>query len=595
MKFRKCIIFLTVFLSVLVVGLYSGSIKFDPVSGTMIGIMKMSAIYDDSGRSASLTETINSIYNAFNFYTSASTGMVKVAPTAAGNISRLGISGQVYDGGALTTDIVPDSVDKRYCTDAQKVVIGNTSGANTGDETTATIKSKLQAASAANAGYLLDSDWSIFNAKISSTYLTSNYYSKDDCSGLYVPQTRKINGQALSGDVTITTSSTLATLTDANIASAEQGDLLYYAGDGKWGNIHHGTSGQYLKTLGNGANVQWDTPTAANTATTQITASGAMEAGKIYSNYLATASYTMTLPASAGLADGDWVGVVQETAGGNDSYVKLLMHMDGADEGTTFSDSSAAAHGNATVGGAANTETGSKKFGTAAYEGDGTTDYIKYADSADWDLGTVFTVEGWVNFKSTAGSAYFVCHGRGRINIDEPGWAISYASNTFRWNYRTAGGVSSNVEKTWTSPATGRWYHWAVVADESAMTLYIDGAKLAAGEAYTSNITDGDGEDLVIGASSADDSYAGSLNGYLDEVRITKGLARYTDNFTVKKSAFDVGGLTVDPDGTDAIIGLTDAAGDSVIPSNLGDTLFLRWNGRSWMVDRSYGTWTDNN
>lgn len=42
----------------------------------------------------------------------------------------------------LTSDIT-DSVDKRYCTDAQKTIIGNTSGVNTGDETSTTIKSKL--------------------------------------------------------------------------------------------------------------------------------------------------------------------------------------------------------------------------------------------------------------------------------------------------------------------------------------------------------------------------------------------------------------------------------------------------------------------
>jgi len=43
----------------------------------------------------------------------------------------------------LSTADIADSTDKRYCTDAQKTIIGNTSGANTGDETTATIKSKL--------------------------------------------------------------------------------------------------------------------------------------------------------------------------------------------------------------------------------------------------------------------------------------------------------------------------------------------------------------------------------------------------------------------------------------------------------------------
>ncbi len=54
----------------------------------------------------------------------------------------------------FTTADVPDSTNKRYVTDAQLVVIGNTSNTNTGDETNATIKTKLGIASAINAGYM---------------------------------------------------------------------------------------------------------------------------------------------------------------------------------------------------------------------------------------------------------------------------------------------------------------------------------------------------------------------------------------------------------------------------------------------------------
>lgn len=43
----------------------------------------------------------------------------------------------------LTTGDVADSLNKRYVTDAQSTVLGNTSGTNTGDETGATIRTKL--------------------------------------------------------------------------------------------------------------------------------------------------------------------------------------------------------------------------------------------------------------------------------------------------------------------------------------------------------------------------------------------------------------------------------------------------------------------
>lgn len=65
----------------------------------------------------------------------------------------------------LTTADIADSLNRRYVLDAQLTVIGNTSGTNTGDETNATIKTKLGAASGSQDGYLTSTDWSTFNGK----------------------------------------------------------------------------------------------------------------------------------------------------------------------------------------------------------------------------------------------------------------------------------------------------------------------------------------------------------------------------------------------------------------------------------------------
>jgi hypothetical protein len=56
-----------------------------------------------------------------------------------------------YGFGALSTADVADSADKRYCTDAQKTVIGNTSGTNSGNETTTTIGALINSATAKTA------------------------------------------------------------------------------------------------------------------------------------------------------------------------------------------------------------------------------------------------------------------------------------------------------------------------------------------------------------------------------------------------------------------------------------------------------------
>jgi hypothetical protein len=64
--------------------------------------------------------------------------------------------GLVTAGADATTADIPDSADKRYCTDAQKTVIGNTSGTNSGNETGASIASIHHAASVKSA--LVDAD-----------------------------------------------------------------------------------------------------------------------------------------------------------------------------------------------------------------------------------------------------------------------------------------------------------------------------------------------------------------------------------------------------------------------------------------------------
>jgi hypothetical protein len=51
--------------------------------------------------------------------------------------------GLVTSGADATTADIADSTNKRYVTDANLTVIGNTSGTNTGDETVTTIKTKL--------------------------------------------------------------------------------------------------------------------------------------------------------------------------------------------------------------------------------------------------------------------------------------------------------------------------------------------------------------------------------------------------------------------------------------------------------------------
>ena len=85
---------------------------------------------------------------------------------------------------------------------------------------------------------------------------------------------------------------------------------------------------------------------------------------------------------------------------------------------------------------------------------------------------------------------------------------------------------------------TGAWYHLAAVRNGSAFNLYINGTSQ---QNYSSAVTLQDsGGATWIGALQYPSTGAiyNPFNGYLDDFRVTKGVARYTANFTPPTAAF---------------------------------------------------------
>lgn len=70
------------------------------------------------------------------------------------------------------TKVTEDSTH-RFVTDSQLTIINNTSGTNTGDETTATIQTKLGTSSTSTDGYLTSTNWNTFNNKSRLQYNNS--------------------------------------------------------------------------------------------------------------------------------------------------------------------------------------------------------------------------------------------------------------------------------------------------------------------------------------------------------------------------------------------------------------------------------------
>ncbi|MBZ9695498.1 LamG domain-containing protein [Mesorhizobium sp. CO1-1-9] len=214
------------------------------------------------------------------------------------------------------------------------------------------------------------------------------------------------------------------------------------------------------------------------------------------------------------------------------SSVKMLLGFNGTDAATTTADESSAAHGSPTFAGNAQLDTAQFKFGASSLLLDGSGDYVQFPDSADWFFGTgQFTIEGWFRFNAVSGTPCFI----GQMGGSDT-WMVYLNGTSVLYRDGNAN-FSGNFSVGWT-PSTNTWYHIAVDRDVSnVMRVYIDGAMRSK---VTFNINQPDTADpLTIGtryggASSYD------FNGWVDEVRITKGAARYGSDagFTVPTAAF---------------------------------------------------------
>lgn len=222
----------------------------------------------------------------------------------------------------------------------------------------------------------------------------------------------------------------------------------------------------------------------------------------------------------------------------NFSDVVLLLGFNGADGSTTITDEGPVGQGNASIGGGAAIDTAQAKFGTGSLLLNGTTDFISYGDSPDWTFGGTddFTIEAWIRLGSTAGTQTVIS--QYTDTFSNRSWVIHLNATDLSFTYNTNGGAGSNVNVvgSWT-PATGTDYHVAVDCDAARKCrVYVDGVMIASATSFPA-IHNSDSL-LRIGAIGGPNT--NFFNGWIDEVRITKGTARYASDggFTPPAAAF---------------------------------------------------------
>lgn len=205
-----------------------------------------------------------------------------------------------------------------------------------------------------------------------------------------------------------------------------------------------------------------------------------------------------------------------------DSNTLLLLHCDGADGSTTFTDSSPSAK-SVVANGNAQIDTAQSKFGGASGLFDGTGDYLTVADSADWDFAD-YTIDWWFRpAVMTNGVRYgfFDRNNGAEIGIERD------TGNNLQLSIEGA----SNDFGTFT-PAVGVWVHIAITRSGTSNYCFIDGVQL--GTAWTRGNAVAGTTGIEIGGRNGG---ATPINGWIDEFRISN-IARWTANFTPPTFAY---------------------------------------------------------
>jgi hypothetical protein len=174
----------------------------------------------------------------------------------------------------------------------------------------------------------------------------------------------------------------------------------------------------------------------------------------------------------------------------------------------------------------------SKFGGSSMYFNGATGTYVYAVPNIDFAFGNGnFTVESWIYFDSTAGTFNPICQSDVVGSSTNDKWFLAHGSNTLRFATHASGGFSVTIP--WT-PTTGVWYHVAAVRSSGVMYLFINGILgISTVTGTPSGYSLGQNGVSIGGMSSP---YY--LNGYLDDLRITKGFARYTALFTPPASPF---------------------------------------------------------
>ena len=222
-----------------------------------------------------------------------------------------------------------------------------------------------------------------------------------------------------------------------------------------------------------------------------------------------------------------------EQSGGFDSYAKALLHFNGDDASTTFTDESGKTW---TASGNAQLDTAQKEFGSASLLLDGTDDYITSADSDDFYFGAGnFTIDMWIRVTTVTGLQCVFSQ-----STDANNFIMFYVDGANMTFYCMASSAAVAYYGFTTAFSVNTWYHVALVRNGTDVKVYKNGtavtrtSTVAISTSSIPNFT----RDAYIGIRDRGGTLDRPFAGWIDEYRISKGIARWTANFTAPTSEY---------------------------------------------------------
>jgi hypothetical protein len=228
--------------------------------------------------------------------------------------------------------------------------------------------------------------------------------------------------------------------------------------------------------------------------------------------------------------------------GGNQSITiypsqptSLILNFTGNNNSIVFTDSSSSNHTVTPYGNAKISTTQSKPSGGSSGYFDGTGDYLDIRYNSVFDLSKgPWTLEAW--FYATSLPANVTVSSAAIISKDRYGSSFDYninvAQNGIVFLCNNVAN-SSSILYSYTTISTNNWHHVAIVSDGSTCSVYFNGtlinSKVFGDSFIMSNATN---SNISIGCNSSTNNPNSFFTGYIDDVRIVKGKALYTSNFT---------------------------------------------------------------